>query len=221
MPITSDDFMVQVEHRMDSGIPADDVVNTFAARWDGGGAPGVADFQNLRSCINTFFLDLGNAVLAAPMLTGATTHGVKIYRLLDATPRVPVYENTFSVNIPVSSTGLPSEVAICNSFAADVASGQSAARRRGRVFLGPIASTASAAGTDGFRRPTNAVMQTIALASETLLDNMTLQSWTWCVWSRTGNELNPVVRGWVNDEFDTQRRRQPGPLTRVNWLAVP
>lgn len=213
--------MVQVEHRMASGIPADDVVNTFAARWDGGGVPLATDFQLLRSAINTFFIDLGNTVLGAPMSGLATTHGVKIYRLIDPTPRVPVYENTFSVSLAVDSVGYPSEVAICNSIAADVASGQSAARRRGRIFIGPIAADAGVTGTDGFRRPSNTVMQTIAQASETLLDNMALNSWTWCVWSRAANELNPVVRGWVNDEFDTQRRRQPGALTRVNWLAVP
>lgn len=221
MPITSDDYMVQVEHRMQSGIPADDVVNTFAVRWEGGGVPLVADFEALRLNINNFFYNLGSNILAAPMLATGSSHGVKIYRLIDPTPRVPVWEGAFGLNIGISSTGLPSEVAICNSFAADVASGQSAARRRGRVFLGPIAASAAAAGTDGFRRPSTLTMQTIADASETLLDNLAVDSWVWCVWSRTANELNPVVRGWVNDEFDTQRRRQPGALTRVNWLAVP
>lgn len=114
---------------------------------------------------------------------------------------------------------LPTEVAICASFQGVQEAGHSQARRRGRVFIGPIRQAAIQIGTDGYPRVSSTARNAIATACTNLQANASAADWPWCVWSRADDELYIVNNGWIEDEFDTQRRRGPGPLTRTTWGA--
>jgi hypothetical protein len=111
---------------------------------------------------------------------------------------------------------LPPELAICVSFRAALASGVNAARRRGRVYIGPLSDNAREGGGD----PQVASAARIALAQDAddlLTASNASADWSWGVYSRTDGILRPVVAGWVDDAFDVQRRRGLEPTTRSTY----
>ena len=208
------DYQAQVELRTQTGIPADNIINTFAFQWTGVGAP---DFDALVVLIDAFYAEMGNDVFSNVLASGTNAHQVKIYDLTDPSPRPPVHIGTFSQS---GGTGpLPTEVAICASFQGIQEAGHPQARRRGRVFIGPLREATITTGTDGYPRVSTGTSAAIATACSDLQANASAADWPWCVWSRSDDELYIINNGWVEDEFDTQRRRGPGPLTRTTWGA--
>lgn len=208
------DYQVQVELRTQTGIPADNVINTFAFQWLGGGAP---DFASLGGLIDSFYGDLDTGILSSVISSDTNAHQMKVYDLTDPSPRPPVYLHEFTQG--GGGSPLPAEVAICASFQGLQEAGHSQARRRGRIFIGPVRQTTSEAGSDGYPRVSASARSTIAAACTNLQTNGSLADWVWCVWSRTDDELYIVNNGWIEDEYDTQRSRGPGPLTRTIWGA--
>jgi hypothetical protein len=187
------------------GLPENQIVNTWHF-WD---EPGfVTDFDNVRDMLDDFYCTQpfgGTGSIVSFMSPGlAATVLVKAYNPSDPIPRTPVYESSFTR--PNTSTGdpLPREVALVCSFQLPPISGTPQARRRNRVYLGPFGETAN--GTDG--RPVLALRTNIARAARDLIDasNASL-NWDWYVWSDTYQEGGPVQEGWVDDAWDTQRRR--------------
>lgn len=162
----------------------------------------------LEDAYNELLAELSNLITQGP-------HDVQFYRQSDPEPRVPTYEGTFSFSAAPSGSPLPREVAICCSFQAPKVSGESQARRRGRVFLGPLDS--ATIGTDG--RPDAACITAAAAFGETILSaSQASTSWKWAVFSRVNNTGSEVSDGWVDNSFDTQRRRGDAPTTRQTFI---
>lgn len=87
------------------------------------------------------------------------------------------------------------------------------ARYRGRLFLGPLGTTAQSS-SGGNKCVVNPVLQ----ADLKLIANQLLTAEpTWGVWSRKDKIVRPIVGGWVDDKLDTQRRRGTDPVARTNW----
>jgi hypothetical protein len=113
---------------------------------------------------------------------------------------------------PVSGAkSLPSEVAICLSFASVYGSAiefqgetRPRARHRGRVFLGPLESAAITDDSLGRAIPTTNMVADITGAAGFLSTTSTV---SWSQWSRKDGIFRAVSRYWVDDAFDTQRRR--------------
>lgn len=127
----------------------------------------------------------------------------EFYRLSDPPPRRPVVTYTWSVTAWGTST-LPPECAIVLSYQAAPVSGLPQARRRNRVYLGPLSEgVLDASGTI-----VASIVTSIKNAASTLLDTSDAAStWTWAVWSPTNGTGADVASGWVDNAFDTQRRR--------------
>lgn len=143
-----------------------------------------------------------------------TTARVKWYDLEDPEPRVPFENEVLGLSATGGSGSLPRELAVCVSFAADYVSGSSAARRRGRIYFGPLAS--AAAGSDG--RIVGALVTAAVTAASGLYTTSALASeWSWGVYSPTAGALYQVTNGWVDNEFDIQRRRGTRPTVRTVW----
>ena len=167
------------------------------------------------------------------------TTRLKIFDLEDAVPRAPVYDSSAALLTP-GSTSLPNEVALCMSYRGENVSGVNRRRNRGRVYLGPWATSASADAV-GDARPVTALMTAISAAADARLlpvpAPLSLSTITWSVFSRsdalglavgvpaptpeqtyTAAQLvlgfRPVYSAWVDDAFDTQRRRGLRPTTR-------
>lgn len=138
----------------------------------------------------------------------------RIYDLADTEPRTPFINELLGLSATAAATTLPSEVALCLSFQASPFSGAVQARRRGRVYLGTFA-TVAANSTDG--RPNNTMVNLLSAAGGDLLAASQATSgagsYIWCVVSMAGGgpaEFAAVEEGWVDNAWDTQRRRGLG-----------
>lgn len=141
---------------------------------------------------------------------------LKLYHLVDPKPRVPVADVLLGLSSTVPTTTLPTEVAICLSFQAARVSGQSQRRRRGRVYLGPLAQLASVSSTG---RPLGTMITTMLASAESLRTGIGATTVGWVVLSQP-KPTDPltwsnVTGGWMDDAFDTQRRRGPAATSRT------
>lgn len=135
---------------------------------------------------------------------------IKIYNMTDPTPRQPVGA---PFNMPIgpggSGTGLPNEVAVVLSYQRTLTSGQPPARSRGRIYIGPLGSIALTMGTStsfptvalNFRNDLATFAQTLATP---IIPTFPLH---WVQYSPSNQTSGSVTSGWIDNDFDTQRRR--------------
>lgn len=223
---------VVFEHR--SGLPKDRVVNNFVFAVGSTGLPDDATLSNLRTDLAGFYNNVpaGHNAIAgfiSPCMSRATDGvAVKFYDLtghLDGSPHGSPFATKFFTLLDAVSgaQGMPSEVAVCMSFQCaygsdpEFGSGtRPRGRDRGRVYLGPLTkSAAEDSGVNGRVQVSQSFRETVVARAEVLMDNA---EGAWSVWSRAGATIEPVVKAWVDDAFDTQRRRgeaSQGRLTTV------
>lgn len=143
---------------------------------------------------------------------------IRSYDMGDPEPRTPVLEAPFTLNENTGTVGGAEEVALCMSFHALFEAGVPKARRRGRVYLGPFNSDVGE--VVGSRvLPSTGVVDSIRQQAATLL--LALRGTVeWSVYSRVDDEAHVVVGGWVDRQWDTQRRRGVArPAGRFLWDA--
>lgn len=131
-------------------------------------------------------------------------HEIKWYRLSDPEPRAPVRLDTFNFSTAPSIAPIPTEVAMCVSFQGVASSGVPQSRRRGRIYFGPL--NTNAIGADAYL--TSTVRTAAVNAWGALLDaSQAATEWKWAVYSTVNGTGVNVDNGWVENAFDTQRRR--------------
>lgn len=215
-----------------SGVPKDSVVNTFCFDAD---PTDVGERSSVRTLLEAFYLTVPtgathdiNSLLSETVSKVANAAEIAYY---DLQPAVlsggpmgsPVARSYFTPDNTGSVGGLPSEVAVCLSFKADYAGDperipmpptgpegddRPRARLRGRVFIGPLNSTAmESAPTTAVPVPSVRMINSAWRAGSDLMTGSAAAGVPWCVWSRTNGAIQPVVGGWVDNAFDTQRRR--------------
>lgn len=197
---------------MDSGLPEDAAQNVwhFNAATDS-----TAEADDIAAALKAFY-DGIDSFLSTTINAAATT--VTFYDLSDPVPRVPYHEVNIGQDMITGTTALPDEVALVMSFHAAPLSGVAPARRRGRVFIGPLAQAAAGAGAAG-NRPAAAFITAVDNAGTALKVESDNSVWAWAVYSRVLNTAADVVNGWVDDAFDTQRRRGVQPLARTLFFT--
>jgi hypothetical protein len=130
---------------------------------------------------------------------------VKWYDLDDEEPRVPVKDAAIAFTSAPIGDSLPHECAAVLSFHGDYVSGASQARRRGRIYFGPL-NTSAVTASSGMLA--SALPTGLATAAGVFLTTSNAASdWAWVVYSPTSNQAFPVVAGWVDNAVDIQRRR--------------
>jgi len=130
---------------------------------------------------------------------------VKIYNMSDPEPRVPINDVGLALSSAPSGTSLPHEVAAVLSFNGEYVSGFSQARRRGRIYFGPLNNTAF---NDASGLLNTTFVGILAGAGGALLTaSNSASEWAWVVYSPTGSTSYPVDAGWVDNAPDIQRRR--------------
>ncbi len=208
-----------------TGIAEDQFVNTIYLQQIT--AYDALDFVGITNQVRSFYNDpvVGGGVrpladyISAFVLNQAT---IRFYDMAAAEPRTPTVE-TFNVNVSSLVQDLPEEVAICASFHG---SPPVTNRRRGRIYLGPFQTLA--VGDDpsvpgyGPSRPATALLQCIRGGMERLKDGFDALGYTWVIRStRPAQNYVDVEGGWVDDAWDTQRRRGVDPSTRFRWPVSP
>lgn len=114
---------------------------------------------------------------------------------------------------------LPAETALCLSYHASPSDAPAPAphtnpraRIRGRVYLGPWHAGVATSGTGlelNYSRPSTTLVSTVKSSANNLLTaSNASDTFTWVQYSRAQRTVSAVTGGWVDDEWDTQRRRQ-------------
>jgi len=210
-----------------SGLPEDQVVNDFAFRFDGTPGPTeyaamfdlVDEFYNVAAVTNT----VGNYISRA--VNRSATHELAAYHITAGPLGSPVASIPWlGPPTPTDTNGVPREVAAVLSFHADLTGvleegpgdTRPRARRRGRLFIGPLTSNAVNVTTPPFFL---ADALTLAMRENAvkLMDDSGTADMPWSVWSRADATLYPVIGGWTDNAPDTQRRRGPDATVRVTW----
>lgn len=206
-----------------TGIPADAATNTFHFSSESAGSP-VAAAEAAVTALETFYQALDGVLFGSTVVTPAA---VKCYDLTDTSPRVPVVEDTIVLST-VAGNCLPTECSICLTGEGVPVSGQNQARRRGRVYLGPLlqSNITTASGRVIVHAST---ISAIVSAAQALAGITGPPDIIWSVFSPTlagpepwsESQLNSaftaITRGWVDNAMDTQRRRGTEPTARTLW----
>lgn len=212
-------FQAHVSIPYFSAIPADVCTNVWSFNFVGTAGP--TDFSNLASDLILFYEQVygggaSSVTMANYAVPGLTT--IKIYALADPTPRAPVYETQTPISgFTPAATMLPPESSVCLSFQGVKISGDPQNRRRGRIFLGCLATAWDNSSTSAFPKLNSTKRTYLCTAMSDFQATALADNWIWGVYSRIDNALVAVDNGWVDDAPDTQRRRGNEPTARTTW----
>lgn len=189
-----------------SGLPSDVFINTFHFVTDANSAvtggliiSRLRDFYNTANTTADLASYLGNTIDR-----GADACLIKLYDEIDN--NLPPYlEGTMTLDASGQASDLPWEVACCASFKNLSVTTVPERNRRGRVFLGPLNQNA-VVEAGGSIRPRSEFIVDILDAMERLFNANTAAA-LWTVYSKVQVEGYVVEAGWVDNSFDTQRRR--------------
>lgn len=191
----------------DTALPQDSAVNVF--HFQGPVPDDIDAHTQVHNMLQTFYGDIGSVL--SSLLTGGGT--IKSYALDDPEPRSPVLETDITGVTTGVGKALPQEVALCLSFQGVKVSGEPQARKRGRVFIGPLDDDTNRADN---ARPFSTAINTIKdAAGDLLVASNTGFPVPWAVYSRVNDIAYHVDNGWLDDAWDTQRRRGVAPTTRT------
>ncbi len=199
-------FHLVVRLNGSTNLPEDDVINTFTFTEL---PPGTTN-ADVKTMCSELYNGIGPALQPISWwLSKAITHGTnaasaEVFDLSLPQPRVPILATPFDIGNSGGSGPLPLEVALCLSFKGIMSSGDVAARHRGRVYIGPLVTEACDNTIDEMPVPDAALVETL-LDRATFLNTFT--NGAWGIWSRADDSVYEVTSAWVDNEFDTQRRR--------------
>lgn len=202
-----------------SNVPADVAVNTLHFELSDDESETlydivlarVANFWNSSTAPQVNPLD---AYLSA-YVNVTSGNSIKLYRQADAKPRAPRDTSALSrAASPLSTASLPFEVAVCGSFKAAPISGIPAGRLRNRIYVGPLNQSAMTTTASQPSRPTAVFMADITRAF-TRLKSADTADVVWAGWSSRGAIGWEPATCWVDNEFDSQRRRGQDATSRT------
>jgi len=206
-----------------TGLPEDASMNVWHFHTANVDIPAmIADIDDE---LSAFYSAIG-AIYSANTITGNMFF--KVFDLLDVPPRIPVFETSHIIAGLGDADALPTECAATLSFQGDPVSGVNQRRRRGRLFLGPldIGVASTAAGIVHIQGGTRTLVTGTA---ESFMEAGGTLTWQWIVFSPTNAGAPPwdetaldegsalVTNGWMDDAFDTQRRRGTAATARTTW----
>jgi hypothetical protein len=215
-------ILAQVRLARTTLLPEDVVINTFAFGTPAAGEASPADLDAIVASLEDFYKTAGvttrsiASYLSTALSSLALKHEIRLYDESAAPGSPPVRSSFFTMTIN-GGTLLPAEVALCMSFKAVPVALTPIRRRRGRVYIGPFASDSLGTTSLGDARPTQLLQETIADAGKRLAD---AAGHGWSVFSRFNGVAAEVVEIWVDNAWDTQRRRGSDPSSRITRLKT-
>lgn len=212
MPVT---VAIRATFKAASNIAADNTSNTFHFSWSGSGDP--ANLDNPLDMLEDLYCTVapGSTLALGRYINGSMSRQVTLtaYNLNDPEPRVPIAERFITLPAITSGTELPAEVALVASFQATPLPGLNQRRRRGRVYLGPLQHP----GTTARNPQAQMLLNVTAQFAELKAASDASVNWEWGVFSTVNQSFSAVTSGWVDNTWDTQRRRGPRPTARTTF----
>jgi hypothetical protein len=198
-----------------SGMTEDVYVNNFTFLADDNH---VSAADDIAAALTDFYEGTNPAYPVGAYLHPCVSNAavIKVYKLSDAKPREPVTRTYTSSVTRANGQGIPEEAAITLSFSA---AAPHTARRRGRVYLGPLnVGTVEEDASSKASYVRAACRADIAAAAVRLANH---EDAGWLIHSTmAGGTFSEVVTGWIDDAFDTQRRRGPDARSRYTWAKA-
>lgn len=223
IPVNPNMYLAQIVMKPDANPLANSFVNTLYFEDVAGGRAHAVVANDIETVLEDFY-----NVAAAPaansiarFLSGTIDPAltvVKVYDLGDTPPRAPEIRGMGSWTL--DTTALPNECAGVLSYVSgpqSVTGGTNDKTARGRIYLGPLGQTCMSGGPTG-----EDVILTVAFTdavsnSAIRLRDQVAVDVTWVQYSRKDDAFAPVVGGFVDNRFDTQRRRGADATVRVVW----
>lgn len=238
MPIGMVQLVATLQNQ--SLMPADVTQNTFHV-YCPVIEPSAAEANAMCSIIaNDFYINASGqtkaiqAWLSAEVARTAAVHKVEAYYTQDLTGNTnlgsPISSLSFAMPAATDPNPLPEEVSVVLSYHADLtdvpvtepnptpppAVIRPQQRRRGRIFVGPL-GVLSGAVQSGDYRPAAAFRTDLGLALERVHGSIIAQAvGLLAVWSKADATGYPVVGCYVDNAWDTQRRRGLAPTSRTS-----
>jgi hypothetical protein len=226
-------YIAQVALQPKDALPKDVMENVWHFRTGAGAgvatAPG--DGPDIVTKLTNFYTVAAGSAPALDAYLSSSLSEAVIVKVYDEDavlkPRPIFYSGTFTLSAAGTAQALPEEVALCVSYYA----GENQKRLRGRVYLGPFGSNANSTGdpaqTPSGSRPAINLIHSIAQAGEALLAASATGA-SWCLRSGIGAgtkaaplvTYNVVTNGWVDNEWDAQRRRRIEATARTIFDAT-
>lgn len=202
-------FRAQVILRTVDGILSNFVTNSWAFSTE---PDGPANTTAMTTALKDFYDDVVTYLSPAIAQNG---HSIKYTNLPGTPPNYPFDEDTFNLATAPAGSPLPREVSVVMSFQGLRTAGFPQNRRRGRIYLGPLDITANVSG-----RPDPALITMLATAGATFKSNVEAigaGDHSWTVWSSVDGDSVQIDNGWVDNAFDTQRRRGDEATSRTTF----
>jgi hypothetical protein len=217
-PVIAGGLRAQFILRGKTGLPEDRYVTTWAFRTIDGLPPDAGHNVAVKDLLSEFYVGVTAPQTGAlrTFLSSAVDQPqteVRVYRLGDSVPREPTI---YAVNLGASlTTALPSEVALCASFFSE----RNLPRRRGRIYFGPLATNTNDQPGSIASRPVSQVRTALLESMKRLRSASVAKGLQWSVLSQVDGVMRPVTGGWVDDAWDTQRRRGEAAAARQTWAG--
>jgi hypothetical protein len=207
----SDVYRVQISLGMDSNLPEDAATNTLHFEYVHPDPITEAKFNTgVRTPLNNFYTSLATqGILSSAINPANITY--KAYRITDLPPSPPEYTGNITIGGMMTGVAAPPELSVCLSYKAPNVLGGVPARRRGRIYVGPLGFLAGATVP-------STQQQAIRDAGAALLSDVTTAGqFLWVVYSPTANAAYTVESGWVDNAWDVQRRRGTKSSARITF----
>lgn len=204
-----------------TNLPRDVSINTFNFEVPGDYTQAQADA--IHAALVAFYNTVAPTVAVCSMMsTVIQRNACKVQQFYKSAPDNsdfgdPVQEVGFTLGAAGTTINLPLEVALCASESSQDA--PSRATGRSRQYIGPLCTNAMNNGA-GFPTPSSFFITALANASDRLCDAMAVNDTPWVVWSRKNSALYTIDSGYVNNEWDTQRRREADATARTIWTNL-
>lgn len=235
-------YKVLIQLPFNSGLPEDVSQNTLFYGCTNVGSSHDEDADDLLPYFESMFNDVltGAAVPLDELIGDQVTrdaNGCDLVFYFDAGDPTtglwgsPVAMRSFTMGASGTGNPLPAEVSLALSFHGDLtnvpetapnptpppATIRPAARKRGRIYIGPLMAIAgTTGGPNNDLVPTAGAKNVWSAVGTHLLDNVP-SGFVWDIISKAAEEVTVVTGGYVDDAFDTQRRRGSAPTSRLTF----
>lgn len=213
-PITADHFRAMMIFKHPTGLPEDVFVNSFVFRNETVGSDIGEVTDDIVAALVSFYSEpvaTGSSISSLMPGNVLVAPQVRVYDLGQAPPRDPeirVLDATAWLK-GTNAASMPYQVAACISW-------RTAVNRpwgRGRTYIGPL-TNGTIAQTAEVPRISTAARDTLVQAADRFLSGLNVKP---VILGKLGPNL--ITGGWVDNEFDTQRRRSVEATDRLEFTA--
>ena len=212
------DYKLRVTLPYQSGLPSDVTVNDFSVF---GGSSVLAGIMG--AITNFYRVSSGANGPVGQFISPEVSRDSNVCRV-DAYDRAlpagsaPVGVLNFTMPAALAGAVQAEQVACCLSMHADLTGViDHKARRRGRVFIGPLMDSAISFLPPAPVRVSTNLQGALHDSAQALLAGLAALPALWQVWSTVDGVGRTVTGGFIDDALDTMRSRRPKALSRLTW----